>query len=722
MHGRLLILISLVLLLNLSPGATQLARADEGACLAWDISGEWSYSASAGGYGIFIFQQDPTNGSLTGSWQNYANGGSGVIDSGGVIGLAVGFHPTPTSTWRGTVSADGTAIRGTYSKPDASGTWEMAGQAQCTARQPLPPSGSARVTVWWGDYVYRLALEPATGRAARTPQQVTQVQRIVGPFGVRLIIEAIYYGDNLPNSVRVINRWDGQVDQLGWLYQGENPGDSGIRYRGTVTIPQRVIGPGEVIVNQVLIESPWGTEDLVSYVDQFIVDPSGYIYDADTSERIQGAMASCFVKQGSNWVLWNAEAWKQTNPLVSNEVGYYGWDVPPGDYKVVVSHECYQDAESPVVTVPPPRTDVHFALQKVGCSALDVTDIWTADGGAIPKTEFGTGEEIQTHVVISNTSTSDITVDLVWEVTDPDGQRVDALSGSGAYVVASFGAGISIEQTLPSSLAQGGYRLGVHLTHQQQTSGKTTQFWVQAREQRPVFLPLILRNYQASTEPPGIHGRVTYNGAAASNVELRLRFYNGAAWSTAATTRTDGNGRYLFTGIASLGSGQKYYVLYGSNSTDPQRLYRWFGPDITAYTEGMLVAGGDFDIANVDLVSPAPGATVTLPAIFRWRQRGLAGDTYRFGLFDPNGSDAWGTDPLGNVDSFMLSGLPSGAVYGKQYGWQVWVCNGPDSCGLSFYYRSVTFSPSQKPMIQPDLHRWPAARDQVELGRERQDK
>jgi hypothetical protein len=729
MKERLLLLVCLILLLSLLPGVAQPAWAAEGACLAWDITGEWAYSASLGGWGTLNFQQvqlDERSGSLSGTWHNRANGGTGSFEDGGIINSAVGFHPTPGDTWRGTVSADGTVIQGDFASNGESGYWRATGQARCRARQPIPPEGSARATVRWGDYVYRLALKGGTRPSALKPEEVTKVQRIVGPFGVTLLIEAVYYGEDLPNSLKVENEWyvvggpGIQLDYLSNLNRAGTTADGGVIYRGRVTVPQRELGPGERIENYVDVVDPWGFRETVAIIDQLIVDPSGYIYDADTNERIQGAMVSCYVKKGSSWVLWDAGAWKQTNPLVSNEVGHYGWDVPQGDYKVLVSHDCYQDAESPVVTVPPPRTDVHFALKKVSCSALELTDVWTADDGAVPKLQFLASQPIQYHVQVENSGTSAVTVQLAWTVADPDGKRVDALSGSGLYNIADFGAKLAIDETLPPDLSEGSYKLTIQFTHQQQTSMQVTQFWVQARQQVSVYLPLVGKNLGGTTTPPGIYGRVMNEGKAVSGIELRLRFYDGSSWSTAGTTRTDGAGRYLFTGLSSLGSGQKYYVRYGPNSSSPEYLHDWRCPEITSYSAGAPGAGGDFDIANVDLLSPSSGSTVSLPATFKWRQRGLAGDSYRWRLLDPTADRSWRSNDLGDMGSFTLHGLPEALGYGKEYRWEVLVFRGPDSWGSSYYYRRVTFSPSQGQTTQPQMVRPWTPREPDSFGAGRQ--
>ena len=213
----------------------------------------------------------------------------------------------------------------------------------------------------------------------------------------------------------------------------------------------------------------------------------------------------------------------------------------------------------------------------------------------------------------------------------------------------------------------------------------------------------------------GIYGVVTYNAAAAPGITLDLRFDDGAAWSTAATTSTNGDGGYCFSGVPSLGAGQVYYVRYGPNADDDRYLSHWFGPDITSYTAASRVAGGDFDIADVELLSPDPGATVTLPETFTWRRRELAGDTYRWRLFVPFGTDAWWSNDLGDVGSFTLNGLPQGAVYGREYGWHVLVFHGPDSYGSSYYAFGVTFSASAGAAGPPPLERQP--RQERAVGR-----
>jgi hypothetical protein len=188
----------------------------------------------------------------------------------------------------------------------------------------------------------------------------------------------------------------------------------------------------------------------------------------------------------------------------------------------------------------------------------------------------------------------------------------------------------------------------------------------------------------------GINGRVTHQGAAAAGIELELRFYDGANTTSAATTTTDSEGRYRFTGAASLDPGQEYWVRFLSPD-NPAYVSIWQTASITAYTSGSSVPGGDFDIADVHLLSPPDGATQALPVTFTWQPRGIPGDTYSVVFWDLDTDDYWYTENLGNVGSFTATGLWQDVVFGKEYGWSVWVFNGPDSYGQSYYYQTITF-------------------------------
>lgn len=216
----------------------------------------------------------------------------------------------------------------------------------------------------------------------------------------------------------------------------------------------------------------------------------------------------------------------------------------------------------------------------------------------------------------------------------------------------------------------------------------------------------------ATPAPKGIYGRMTCRGDPAPDVSLELRFYDGSAWAAIAIATTDAGGRYVFAGVPSLASGQAYYVLYGPNEVNPAYLFDWGGGLITAYVDGGSVPGGDFDLANVDLIGPGYGSVLPLPVTFTWRRRDIVGDTYGWVLFDPANSDWWSTGDLGDVGSYTVAQLPEGVEYEKEHGWYILVYDGATSYGSSFRYAAITLLPQggAARAVAPGQGRWDARR------------
>jgi hypothetical protein len=204
-----------------------------------------------------------------------------------------------------------------------------------------------------------------------------------------------------------------------------------------------------------------------------------------------------------------------------------------------------------------------------------------------------------------------------------------------------------------------------------------------------VFLPLITKPRE------GIHGLVTLNGNPLVGVFLELRFYDGAVWSTLATTTTGTDGYYAFLNMPGFGAGQKYYVLYSNPDGTPGRLWVWGTRELTSYSAGSPIAIGDFDIANIALVSPVDGATVSVPRTFQWTPRpATPTDSYEFNLYDFNDLDPYFFIEVGYVDNYTLNSLPEGFNVGNQYAWEIWVYSPDGGFGISYETRDVYFSNS----------------------------
>ena len=101
------------------------------------------------------------------------------------------------------------------------------------------------------------------------------------------------------------------------------------------------------------------------------IDPSGYVYEAVSSNRLEGVTATCYYKETvedmygdlhENVVLWDAAEYAQENPLFTDENGMYRWDVPQGLWQVKFEKEGYQTTYSDWLPVPPPQLEVNIAM------------------------------------------------------------------------------------------------------------------------------------------------------------------------------------------------------------------------------------------------------------------------------------------------------------------------------------------------------------------------
>ena len=118
----------------------------------------------------------------------------------------------------------------------------------------------------------------------------------------------------------------------------------------------------------------------VSAQTPFMYDPSGYIYDASTGDektgkRIENALVTLEEWDDNQWVAWDGPITLQQNPQRSNENGEYAFFVSPGEYRVKVIANGYQDYSSDVdhpgaysrfIEVPPPRLDVYIGMVPIG--------------------------------------------------------------------------------------------------------------------------------------------------------------------------------------------------------------------------------------------------------------------------------------------------------------------------------------------------------------------
>ncbi|MDR0957653.1 MAG: carboxypeptidase regulatory-like domain-containing protein [Clostridiales bacterium] len=132
---------------------------------------------------------------------------------------------------------------------------------------------------------------------------------------------------------------------------------------GTKRISAEVLRGGDVI---------WEKREVATMVEweKTIVDPSGIVTDKITGKPVSDATLTLYVFDGVNYVKWVDESGTQENPTVTDERGWYGWNVPDGMYMIQAVKNGYHDyctLEDPdrnisLIQIPPPRTDVDFQM------------------------------------------------------------------------------------------------------------------------------------------------------------------------------------------------------------------------------------------------------------------------------------------------------------------------------------------------------------------------
>ena len=165
----------------------------------------------------------------------------------------------------------------------------------------------------------------------------------------------------------------------------------------------------------------------------FLMDPSGYVYEGVPSNRLQGVTATAYFKEmvedmygdlHEKIVKWDAEKYAQENPLFTDEYGMYAWDVPNGLWQVKFEKEGYETTYSEWLPVPPPQLDINIAIKqnvqpevKNTRAYVDAVEV-EFDKYMMP--ELLTAENI---MVMQNGTTVEGTVELLNEEVSYEGEE-----------------------------------------------------------------------------------------------------------------------------------------------------------------------------------------------------------------------------------------------------------------------------------------------------------
>ena len=114
----------------------------------------------------------------------------------------------------------------------------------------------------------------------------------------------------------------------------------------------------------------------------WVIDPSGIVYDADSKKPIYGATVTIYYKEDlgdKNAALWDAAEYDQQNPITTDEDGFYAWDVPAGYWQVKAECDGYETSYSDWLPVPPPQLEVNIPLKKINVPHVHTRSGWIID-------------------------------------------------------------------------------------------------------------------------------------------------------------------------------------------------------------------------------------------------------------------------------------------------------------------------------------------------------
>ena len=160
------------------------------------------------------------------------------------------------------------------------------------------------------------------------------------------------------------------------------------------------------------------------------LDPSGFIYEAVYSNRVEGATVVArhevtwrddYDIEHTDYEDWDATESNQINPQISDAEGNYGWMVPDGKWKVVATKKGYQIAETGPIEVPPEAENVFIGL--VSTEAPRVLGVkTTAEGYRVVFSKYMPVDNVQNGVTLTeNGEYVPVSVNAINGEDDPDG-------------------------------------------------------------------------------------------------------------------------------------------------------------------------------------------------------------------------------------------------------------------------------------------------------------
>ena len=160
----------------------------------------------------------------------------------------------------------------------------------------------------------------------------------------------------------------------------------------------------------------------------FLIDPSGYAYEAVRANKLEGVTAAVYYMDAKGHeLLWNAETADQLNPVATLADGAFAWVVPEGKWQVRLTKDGYEEARSEWMDVPPEHTNVYIAMVSQNAPEAAYCNVY-ADRAEITFSQY---------MSIDSVNADNVKFDgYTGKITPLD--KTEAAAGSGVFYAKAF--------------------------------------------------------------------------------------------------------------------------------------------------------------------------------------------------------------------------------------------------------------------------------------------
>lgn len=358
-----------------------------------------------------------------------------------------------------------------------------------------------------------------------------------------------------------------------------------------------------------------------------LIDPSGYVIDAETGKKLAGVSVVCEIWDGEKWVKWDAENYGQVNPQITDDEGKYGWMVVDGIYRVKAVKEGYENYDSlsdpnfslegnSTIVIPPERKDVNFAMTPtttVSAISLNKDSTTLVQGQS----------ELLTAIATPNDATN--ASNIAWSTNDPLVATVDAngqvtaVGPGAATITAAIGTitdtcTVTVNYAASITVQKDGVALATSTSGITYTVDQEGTIYTADIAEGGVFTTIGL--------PAGYHTiNVRYNGAELSNAVISTNknaTYNFLTGGTAVyytIVYKDWNGNFLKA--ISIASGDA--AVFGTSPTRTGYTFsNWVAESDTSNdaTDELLSVNGNITVKAVYTASTSGYYTLSRGLIY----------------------------------------------------------------------------------------------------------